>query len=137
MTPWNRLPVLLAPHDPALAARLTVMDYARTLRLLGEHYGLVLLDCGPSLTHPLTRFALDVADHVVLVTGPDSTALHGAHTAYSSSRHRHSLAIPRWSLRTAIPQRPDRMPSRTSRSWCNGTDAASTTRIRQPCLGRR
>ncbi len=84
LTPWERLPVLLAPRDPALVARLTAEDYRRTLRLLGEHYGLLFLDCGPSLTHPLTRFALDVADHVVLVTGPDPVALHctGAAIAY-------------------------------------------------------
>ncbi len=79
--PWCRVPVLLAPRDPALVARLTPTDYARAHRLLAAHYGLVLLDCGPSLTHPLTRFALDVADHIVLVTGPDAAALHGAHTA--------------------------------------------------------
>jgi len=81
MTPWERLPVLLAPRDPALVARLTVEDYRRTLRLLAAHYGLLFLDCGPSLTHPLTRFALDVADHIVLVTSSDTVARHGARRA--------------------------------------------------------
>lgn len=81
MTPWAHLPVLLAPHDPALAAHLTIADYERTLHLLRTHYNLVLLDCGPSLIHPLTRFALDIADHVMLVTNPDPVALRRAHRA--------------------------------------------------------
>jgi len=81
MTPWAHLPVLLAPHDPALAARLTIADYEWTLHLLRTHYNLVLLDCGPSLIHPLTRFALDVADHVMLVTNPDPVALRRTHRA--------------------------------------------------------
>jgi len=76
LTPWERLPVLLAPRDPALVARLTTEDYRRTLRLLGEHYGLLFLDCGPCFTHPTSRFALDVADHIVVVTGPDPVALY-------------------------------------------------------------
>ena len=81
MTPWAHLPVLLAPHAPGFAARLTVTDYERTLHLLRTHYNLVLLDCGPSLIHPPTRFALDIADHVMLVTNPDPVALRRAHRA--------------------------------------------------------
>jgi len=79
MTPWARLPMLLAPHDPTLAARLTTVDYGRTLHLLEAYYNLVLLDCGPSLTHPLTQFALGMADHVVLVADPDPVALGRTH----------------------------------------------------------
>ncbi len=110
LTPWERLPVLLAPRDPALVARLTVVDYARALRLLAAHYGLLLLDCGPSLTHPLTRFALDVADHIVLVTGPDPMARHGARRAITyltNAGHaaQPPLAVPGTGDGTATPLR--------------------------------
>jgi len=126
LTPWERLPVLLAPRDPALVARLTVVDYARALRLLAAHYHVVILDCGPSLTHPFTRFALDVADHIVLVAGPDPVALHRTRTAIEYLTH----ASPTGNL-PSVPglANSPRVSPRTGAELTlvlNGSDAADT-----------
>lgn len=78
MTLWGRLPVLAAPDWSGSAGPLTAADYTPILHLLGMHYNLVLLDCGASVTHPLTRLACDAAHHVVLVAHPDPVAMHRA-----------------------------------------------------------
>lgn len=80
MTLWGRLPVLAAPDPSRAANSLRAEDYAAILRLLAAHYNLVLLDCGASVTHPLTRFARYAAHHTVLVAHPDPVAMHRAAT---------------------------------------------------------
>jgi len=75
VTMWGRLPVLTAPRFPGEMARLSPQDIARVLRVLAVHYNVIILDCGTSFTGQLTQCALQVADHVIMVTTPDRVAV--------------------------------------------------------------
>ncbi len=78
VTMWGRLPVLTAPRFPGEMARLSPQDIARVLRVLAVHYNVIVLDCGTSFTGQLTQCALQVADHVLMVTTPDRAAMQKA-----------------------------------------------------------
>lgn len=75
LTMWGRLGVLTAPQRPDEMARLAPRDYARVLRLLKLHFGTVILDCGTSFTNRLQQWAIQTADHLVLVTQPEEAPL--------------------------------------------------------------
>ncbi|HEX5506144.1 MAG TPA: hypothetical protein VFW96_26230 [Thermomicrobiales bacterium] len=75
VTMWGRLPVLTAPSDPDAMARLTPRDYDRVLRLLAVHYNVLMLDCGTAFTQRLNQFAIQRADHLVVVGWPEQATL--------------------------------------------------------------
>jgi len=75
LTMWGRLGVLTAPQRPDEMARLSPRDYARVLRLLKLYFGTVILDCGTSFTNRLQQWAIQTADHLVLVTQPEEAPL--------------------------------------------------------------
>jgi len=75
LTMWGRLGVLTAPQRPDEMARLNPRDYARVLRLLKLYFGTVILDCGTSFTNRLQQWAIQTADHLVLVTQPEEAPL--------------------------------------------------------------
>ncbi|HET8628594.1 MAG TPA: hypothetical protein VFL91_14325 [Thermomicrobiales bacterium] len=75
VTMWGRLPVLTAPSNPDEMARITPRDYDRVLRLLAVHYNVLLLDCGTAFTQRLNQFALQRADHLVVVGWPEQATL--------------------------------------------------------------
>ncbi len=75
LTMWGRMGVLTAPQRPDEMARLSPRDYARTLRLLKLYFGTVILDCGTSFTNRLQQWAIQTADHLVLVTQPEEAPL--------------------------------------------------------------
>jgi len=75
LTMWGRLGVLTAPQRPDEMARLSPRDYARALRLLKLYFGTVILDCGTSFTNRLQQWAIQTADHLVLVTQPEEAPL--------------------------------------------------------------
>ncbi len=81
LTMWGRLGVLTAPQRPDEMARLTPRDYARVLRLLRLYFGTVILDCGTSFTNRLQQWAIQTADHLVLVTQPEEAPLRTTLTA--------------------------------------------------------
>src|SRR5918997_1112979 len=65
------LDVLGGPFGPADEPRRTVANLATLAGLLEHVYDTVVLDLGTGLAHPLIRFALERADHVLMVTGPE------------------------------------------------------------------
>ena len=71
----SRLPtglhLLGAPAHAEVMAELTPALYERLLDLLEHFYELVILDLGPGITSPLTRFAVERADQSVIVTTPE------------------------------------------------------------------
>jgi MinD-like ATPase involved in chromosome partitioning or flagellar assembly len=71
----SRLPsglhLLGSPAHAEVMAELTPALYARLLATLVHFYELVILDLGPGITSPLTRFAVDRADQSVIVTTPE------------------------------------------------------------------
>jgi len=76
LTPYvSRLPtglhVLGAPSHADPTASLGPRRYGELLALLATFYDVVLLDLGTGLAGPLTNFAIDRADQVVLVTTPE------------------------------------------------------------------
>lgn len=75
LTMFGRLPVLTAPSDPDAMARLTPRDYDRVLRLLAVHYNVIILDCGTAFTQRLNQFALQRADHLVVVGWPEQATM--------------------------------------------------------------
>lgn len=75
VTMFGRLPVLTAPGDPDAMAQLSPRDYDRVLRLLALHYNVILLDCGTAFTQRLNQFALQRADHLVVVGWPEQAAM--------------------------------------------------------------
>jgi len=75
VTMRGRLPVPTAPRFPAEMAQLAPHDIAQVLRVLAVHYNVVILDCPASFTGRLTQFALQVADHLHVVTTPDPAAM--------------------------------------------------------------
>jgi len=81
LTMWGRLGVLTAPQRPDEMARLTPRDYARVLRLLRLYFGTVILDCGTSFTNRLQQWAIQTADHLVLVAQPEEAPLRTTLTA--------------------------------------------------------
>jgi len=81
LTMWGRLGVLTAPQRPDEMARLTPRDYSRALRLLKLYFGTIILDCGTSFTNRLQQWAIQAADHLVLVTQPEEAPLRTTLTA--------------------------------------------------------
>jgi MinD-like ATPase involved in chromosome partitioning or flagellar assembly len=65
------LHLLGAPPEPELAARLGPERYGELVAFLSCFYEVVLLDLGIGVAGPLTRFAIERADQVVLVTTPE------------------------------------------------------------------
>jgi MinD-like ATPase involved in chromosome partitioning or flagellar assembly len=75
VTMFGRLPVLTAPSDPDAMARLSPRDYDRVLRLLALHYNVILLDCGTAFTQRLNQFAIQRADHLIVVGWPEQATM--------------------------------------------------------------
>jgi MinD-like ATPase involved in chromosome partitioning or flagellar assembly len=71
MAMFGRLPVLLAPTNPDDMAKLTPRDYDRVVSLLSAYYGLVWCDAGTGYRDKLTQYAIQRADHLVVVSTPD------------------------------------------------------------------
>jgi MinD-like ATPase involved in chromosome partitioning or flagellar assembly len=66
----SRLEVLAAPADPDVMATITAEDYSKVNTQLQHYYDTVLFDCGTGFRDDITRFALEQADQVVLVSAP-------------------------------------------------------------------
>lgn len=66
----TRLEVLAAPADPDVMATITANDYDRVNTQLRHYYDTVLFDCGTGFRDDITRYALEQADQVVLVSAP-------------------------------------------------------------------
>lgn len=65
------LHVLGAPSDPDALAQLGPEPYGELVAYLSCFYDVVVLDLGTGVGGPLARFAVERADHVVLVTTPE------------------------------------------------------------------
>ena len=71
----SRLPtglhVVAAPRRAEVMERITPQLYGDLLAFLGQYYEIVLLDLGTGITDPLSSFAVQRADQVVVVTTPE------------------------------------------------------------------
>jgi MinD-like ATPase involved in chromosome partitioning or flagellar assembly len=67
----NGLHLLAAPPHPEVMEQMTPELYGQLVAFLGRFYELILLDLGTGLTEPLARFALERADHAVVVATPE------------------------------------------------------------------
>lgn len=66
----SRLEVLAGDADPAVSDAYTAQDHADTLAILGQHYNVILTDCGTGVLHDAMRAVLHMATQLVIVTGP-------------------------------------------------------------------
>jgi MinD-like ATPase involved in chromosome partitioning or flagellar assembly len=72
------LGVLAAPPDPEVMGRMGEPEYKRLLALVEGLFTVVVLDCGTGLGSGLAEWAMRRADHLLLVSTPDSVSIHGA-----------------------------------------------------------
>jgi MinD-like ATPase involved in chromosome partitioning or flagellar assembly len=88
----SRLPsglhILAAPRRAELMEQMTPMLYGDLLAFLGQYYEVVLLDLGTGITDPLSRFAVQRADQVAVVTTTEWITA----TSVSSALHHLDLA---------------------------------------------
>lgn len=84
----SRLEVLAGDADPAVSEAYTAQDYADSLAILGQHYNVVLTDCGTGVLHDAMRAVLHMATQLVIVTGPAvDQARHADHLLRWLHRH--------------------------------------------------
>jgi len=74
------LKVLVAPSTPQYAETITVYLVEQILDTLKEQFDYIIIDT-PSLLQDTTLAALDVSDHILLLTTLDLLALHNTKTA--------------------------------------------------------
>jgi len=65
----SRLEVLAADDDPHITDALREDDYRRVVELLEVHYNLICMDTGTGVLESASKGILQLADHMVLVTG--------------------------------------------------------------------
>jgi putative peptide zinc metalloprotease protein len=66
----SRLEVIAADDDPRITDALGEEDYKRAVRLLEVHYNLLCMDTGTGVLESAAKGILQLADQIVLVTGP-------------------------------------------------------------------
>ncbi|WP_415041694.1 MinD/ParA family ATP-binding protein [Gordonia sp. (in: high G+C Gram-positive bacteria)] len=74
----SRLEILASERDPAVSEAFSDEDYRAVVKILRNHYNIILTDCGTGLMHSAMKGVLDLAHGIVLVTSP---ALDGAQSA--------------------------------------------------------
>ncbi|MFT4125624.1 MAG: AAA family ATPase [Gordonia sp. (in: high G+C Gram-positive bacteria)] len=74
----SRLEILASERDPAVSEAFSEDDYREVVKILRNHYNIILTDCGTGLMHSAMKGVLDLAHGIVLVTSP---ALDGAQSA--------------------------------------------------------
>jgi len=108
----SRLPsglhVLAAPADPLASANLGPEPYGDLLAFLDCFYDVVLLDAGPGMTAPLSRFAIKRADQVVLVTEPEWIASSVAIDALGQLDRQRTTVLLNKATASTSAQAPDR-----------------------------
>jgi putative peptide zinc metalloprotease protein len=66
----SRLEVLASDNDPAISEALGEDGYRRALRVLEDHYNLILVDTGTGVLDPATQGILRIADQLVICAAP-------------------------------------------------------------------
>ena len=108
LTPYvSRLPsglhVLGAACRPDQTASLGPRRYGELVALLATFYDVVLLDLGTGVAGPLANFAIERADHVVLITAPEWVTSSVVLEALAYVRHDHTtVAINKSHLHAAV-----------------------------------
>jgi putative peptide zinc metalloprotease protein len=74
----SRLEVIAADDDPRITDALKEDDYRRVVELLEVHYNLICMDTGTGVLESASRGILQLADHLVLVAGPNLDSARAA-----------------------------------------------------------
>lgn len=72
------LQVLASHDDPARSEAFSEANYRDTVRLVQDHYQLILSDCGTGITHPAMSGVLDLADTLITTTRLDVASVQRA-----------------------------------------------------------
>ena len=74
----TRLEVLAADDDPRITDALREDDYRRVVQLLEVHYNLICMDTGTGVLESASKGILQLADQLVLVSGPSLDSARAA-----------------------------------------------------------
>lgn len=74
----TRLEVIAADDDPRITDALQEEDYRRVVELLEVHYNLICMDTGTGVLESASKGILQLADHLVLVAGPNLDSARAA-----------------------------------------------------------
>jgi len=74
----TRLEVIAADDDPRITDALQEEDYRRVVELLEIHYNLICMDTGTGVLESASKGILQLADHLVLVAGPNLDSARAA-----------------------------------------------------------
>ncbi len=74
----SRLEVIAADDDPRITDALQEEDYRRVVGLLEVHYNLICMDTGTGVLESASKGILQLADHLVLVAGPNLDSARAA-----------------------------------------------------------
>ncbi len=74
----TRLEVIAADDDPRITDALQEEDYRRVVELLEVHYNLICMDTGTGVLESASKGILHLADHLVLVAGPNLDSARAA-----------------------------------------------------------
>ncbi|MCW2093479.1 UNVERIFIED_ORG: MinD-like ATPase involved in chromosome partitioning or flagellar assembly [Rhodococcus erythropolis] len=72
------LQVLASHDDPARSEAFSEADYRDTMKLVQDHYQVILSDCGTGITHPAMNGVLDLADTIITTTRLDVASVQRA-----------------------------------------------------------
>jgi MinD-like ATPase involved in chromosome partitioning or flagellar assembly len=73
----DRLEMLGAQNDPRSTYRLGPEDYESAMKILENHFNVILLDCGPTIGGPLFRRVCDTVTGLVVVASDDVRGVEG------------------------------------------------------------
>jgi MinD-like ATPase involved in chromosome partitioning or flagellar assembly len=79
--------LLAAPADLSQMAQITTERYEELLQVLAHYYDVALLDLGTGITAPVSQWAMERADQLVLITTPEWV------TSFSVSRALRHLSV--------------------------------------------
>jgi len=74
----TRLEVIAADDDPRITDALQEEDYRRVVELLEVHYNLICMDTGTGVLESASKGILQLADHLVVVVGPNLDSARAA-----------------------------------------------------------
>jgi putative peptide zinc metalloprotease protein len=74
----TRLEVIAADDDPRITDALQEEDYRRVVALLEVHYNLICMDTGTGVLESASKGILHLADHLVVVAGPNLDSARAA-----------------------------------------------------------
>ncbi len=116
----SRLEVIASPDNPSLSRALGEPEYQRLVGLLEHHYSIILVDCGIGILDSATCGIVDIADQLVVVTGPsvDSARATCYLLDWLESHGLSALVAGAVAVINAVPQKWRTTSGSGAAAWC-------------------